>query len=465
MGSHELPLSTGASATGRAVIGSLSLTAALLGMAACPSGPDSLCRLGTQDCDGACVELDRDPDHCGACGAACSDTELCVDGRCAPPCGELAACEGTCADLTSDARHCGGCGIACPEGSICSEGACVEGCGGGALLCDAVCRDAASDESSCGACDVSCDAEQSCTDGACGCRDVLSDDANCGRCGNACLVGQRCLAGSCRPLCHGLVCTAGQVVWGQRIGDDGGAAPGSRLDQAAWAVAANDVGDVVVASEVRGTVFLGGDPFATGNGLDVLVARFDAEGRPIGAFELSGNGAERPRAIALAADGGVIVAGHYTSSNGSFCGLPATLGEDGFVVRTDTQGACLWAVHLTSPGADRFTGLARAADGSLWLSGYASGAATLTPASGPPASLDHDAGQDVVLARLDAAGTLVSATTFTGPGAQRAVDVVALDDGVALTGSYTGGWTMGDDDLQASGAGQDAMWAARLADI
>lgn len=454
MGSDELPLSAAA----------VAVAWALLGVAACLPAPGSLCRLGTTRCDSACVELDRDPDHCGACGTACVEGALCVEGRCAPPCGGLAACEGTCADLSSDARHCGGCGNACQPGTVCVDGTCVDGCGGGARRCDMVCVDVASDESSCGECDTLCGAEESCTEGTCGCRDVLSDDTNCGICGNACLPGQRCFEGSCRPLCDGIVCAAGQVAWGRRIGDDGAADPASRLDQAAWAVAADPTGEVVVASEIRGTVLVGGEPLATGNGLDVLVARFDAEGRPLGAFELSGVGAERPRAIALTADGGVIVAGFYTSSSGTFCGLPAAVGEDGFVVRTDAGGTCLWSVHLGSAGADRITSLARAEDGSFWLTGYISASATLTPASGAPASLPHEAGQDVVVARLDAAGTLIDATSFTGPGAQRAEDVVALSDGVALTGSYAGGWTVGADDLEPSAGGQDAMWAARLAD-
>ncbi len=59
----------------------------------CPSAtPDA--------CDGHCVDVERDPKHCGTCGTRCETTLLgsvCVDGRC-----ECAApkqrCEGSCVD-------------------------------------------------------------------------------------------------------------------------------------------------------------------------------------------------------------------------------------------------------------------------------------------------------------------------------------------------------------------------------
>jgi hypothetical protein len=39
------------------------------------------------ECDRACVDLQADRNHCGACGVACGEGEFCSEGTCAPPSG------------------------------------------------------------------------------------------------------------------------------------------------------------------------------------------------------------------------------------------------------------------------------------------------------------------------------------------------------------------------------------------
>src|SRR5262249_32048418 len=63
----------------------------------CPDGPacgpanqtcdagTCACAAGSTACAGACVQLDRDPLHCGGCARRCSSGEDCVDGACVPP--------------------------------------------------------------------------------------------------------------------------------------------------------------------------------------------------------------------------------------------------------------------------------------------------------------------------------------------------------------------------------------------
>lgn len=45
------------------------------------------CDLGESCCGGACVELDLDENHCGACGVECPDGQECVSGNCRVPLG------------------------------------------------------------------------------------------------------------------------------------------------------------------------------------------------------------------------------------------------------------------------------------------------------------------------------------------------------------------------------------------
>ncbi len=77
-------------------------------------------------CNGDCVDLLADPNHCGSCNNACDpDSEVCVNGRCGKDCGELLDCNGSCVDPQSDDQNCGGCGNECGSGSTCENGDCV----------------------------------------------------------------------------------------------------------------------------------------------------------------------------------------------------------------------------------------------------------------------------------------------------------------------------------------------------
>jgi hypothetical protein len=89
-----------------------------------------------QDGDGCEQDLLASTAHCGACNAPCSvanGTPSCDNGVC-----KLAACnsgysdcQGACVDLSKDPKNCGKCGNACGAGELCCAGACVvtAGCG------------------------------------------------------------------------------------------------------------------------------------------------------------------------------------------------------------------------------------------------------------------------------------------------------------------------------------------------
>lgn len=46
--------------------------------------PDGLpaCPAGFESCGSACVDLSKDPGHCGICEKACASGELCSNGTC-----------------------------------------------------------------------------------------------------------------------------------------------------------------------------------------------------------------------------------------------------------------------------------------------------------------------------------------------------------------------------------------------
>jgi len=182
------------------------------------------CADGKQDCDGVCVDLRIDPDHCGVCDTSCNSSDVCSIGICKDKCdAHLTNCSRSCVDTKSDIANCGGCGVVCEEGEDCYEGACTILC---VNVCDGVCTDVRNDNLNCGICSNPCDDGQICENGECRpiefqsckdecdgvCTDILVDNSNCGGCGNECGPGEICRAGVCanvdwcKDLCEG-ICT------------------------------------------------------------------------------------------------------------------------------------------------------------------------------------------------------------------------------------------------------------------
>jgi hypothetical protein len=207
--------------------------------------PSSNCPAGHTTCPGSyfpCdVDLRTDPNNCGACGAACPETNGiqtfdCVEGRCVLTCNivfpPLADCNNApddgCEANFSTNDNCGACGVKCTDpAKPCAQRSPTDygcGCPDGLMLCPGDdnfpgvhCADPNSNLN-CGACGHVCDKPgepdntfYACKNGTCeelkcvdnvgncdgsmmtnGCETSLLTDANCGACGNACAPGAKC---------------------------------------------------------------------------------------------------------------------------------------------------------------------------------------------------------------------------------------------------------------------------------
>ncbi len=140
-----------------------------------------------QDCGGTCVNIDRDPDHCGGCDLTCLEPEpYCYTGTCRS-CASLGRddCGGECVNLDFDAGHCGGCATPCAADEGCVFGACIPG-----------------DSDLCGACPdgwVCCENEW----GEGDCASLRTEDRHCGGCGVVCGAGEICEDALCVPDAFG----------------------------------------------------------------------------------------------------------------------------------------------------------------------------------------------------------------------------------------------------------------------
>lgn len=190
-----------------------------------PTMDGASCAVGQTSCDGACVDTQSDPDHCGACGASCSPDEVCDSGACRLPmecpAGEM-DCGAGCTDVSSDPDHCGGCGMACGAGEGCDDGSCTSVCAEGERGCEVagsvVCVDPDTDPDHCGGCDAPCALGQACSGGTCGCPsgteacgdacvDTDTNPDHCGGCGDPCGDGELCAEGAC--VCAGDLTSCG----------------------------------------------------------------------------------------------------------------------------------------------------------------------------------------------------------------------------------------------------------------
>lgn len=210
------------------------------------------CTPGFEDCngdklgDGCEVDTRTNPDHCGACGNACSKENVagvtCEEGACAGACVQpWADCnndllgDGCETNIESNPSNCGGCGVACSQSHVaaaCAMGMCDGACEAGFADCngdklgDGCETNVASDPMHCGACGVACSNDNisaACTAGVCagacaagfadcngdkladGCEtNIASDAANCGACGDSCSqneVTASCVGGACSGAC------------------------------------------------------------------------------------------------------------------------------------------------------------------------------------------------------------------------------------------------------------------------
>jgi streptogramin lyase len=211
------------------------------------SGPH--CEQGETVCDGTCVELGSNPDHCGACGQRCPEGRVCSGGNCQRDCpsgefdcagqcrptgGSFEVCGDQCVDTTDDPAHCGGCSQVCRgDEPFCQSSTCVE------------CRS----EGDCGEDEV-------CRQGECACPEPDCGDAECGTVTNACGESKTC--GSCgsgevcgddrQCVCAVHVFTASADLTVRKIGPDG---------SEAWTFDGHDSNVHAIATDSQGNVYTG----------------------------------------------------------------------------------------------------------------------------------------------------------------------------------------------------------------
>ncbi|NLI79691.1 MAG: hypothetical protein GX442_25010 [Candidatus Riflebacteria bacterium] len=184
---------------------------------------------------------------------------------------------------------------------------------------------------------------------------------------------------------------------------------------------------------VAGSTFLEDPAIGYHGGTDVLLMRLDSAGNLLWKRCFGGNGEDTAYAVRQAGDGGFLLACGADSLNGDVA--TALGGTDAWVVKVTAAGALQWATSLGGPLDDLAASVEPTADGGCVVAGRVA---------------SHTAGEDadgfglgnVLVARLDASGTVLWQKDYGGVDEERAYAVRPTSDGgfvVAGTASSLSG--------------------------
>lgn len=163
---------------------------------------------------------------------------------------------------------------------------------------------------------------------------------------------------------------------------------------------------------------------------DFWATRIDSNGGLVWEASFGGNGFDVIRAIAPASDGGFLLAGLSSSAVSGNKTAASHGGNDFWVVRIDADGNKLWDQSFGGSGNDQLWAAKALPDGGFALVGYSSSGAT-----GNKTSLNLG-GTDFWLVRLDSAGTRLWDQSFGGSGNDQAYAMdCAADGGFILVGN------------------------------
>jgi enterochelin esterase-like enzyme len=221
-----------------------------------------------------------------------------------------------------------------------------------------------------------------------------------------------------------------------------GTQTGSPGDDFASGVLGRADGSVVQAVTVSGDA-LG---HSVAGGSDVLVQKLAADGGSQWVTPIASALNERMYGVVDGGDDAVITAGYQRIDHSG------AQNDDGLAVKLAADGSVLWSTSFGDPAAaDRVYGVASDGDGGAFLAGYSSGVVGSAASAGD---------KDIVITRVDAAGTVLWSSQFGSPGEDKAFAAAPAPDGGVYVGGTAGGAMPG----SASAGGYDAWVAEYSAD-
>jgi hypothetical protein len=395
------------------------------------------------------------------------------EGGSAAACGApLTDCEGTCVDTQLSREHCGSCGMACAEGELCSVGQCGVECLGGTSQCGDRCVDLTVDPANCGDCDVACNSESTCFDSGC--------HLQCG--GGPCEPGQhlwsRRLGNTANNYFHALnqdpagniyaagyfegafdlgggsIGTAavrnvvlakfdkdGNHLWSKAFGSNDGYGHDVALDAS---------GNVILSGIFNGSIDFGTGPLTATGAYDAFVAKFDTDGNAIWNKRFGDTTDTRAHFVDVDASGNILLTGIFFGTVDFGNGPRTTAGSwDGYVAKFDPQGNVMW-VRIFGDAADqRARGVCMGPGGEVIIVSQYTGSVSFGGKA-----LTSAGEWDSYVAKLDPMGNELWSKSFGSADPEQYLFVCSADvlGNVFVAGQFRGSWDLGGGMLTSSGS-------------
>lgn len=230
----------------------------------------------------------------------------------------------------------------------------------------------------------------------------------------------------------------GHLDWGFTIGGP--------AEDAAWAMAIDGAGDLVVAGFFSQTADFGGSSLNAAGNRDGFVAKYNVGGNLIWAKAIGGPGIDEVIAVKASADGSIYFTGSYTDSIVSTAGT--IVSEDFFDIfygKLDADGNLVWLKTAGGANMNKPQDIDIDGEENIYIGGFFFGSLTFDTVTANSVAFDN-----LFFVKLDSAGNLVFMETSLY-GDSREVIGLAVDaaQNIALTGFYSQVLFLGADTLVA----------------
>ena len=202
-----------------------------------------------------------------------------------------------------------------------------------------------------------------------------------------------------------------------------------------------------LTSGLDGSIYVSGrtygalDGQTNSGGADAFLTKYSADGTKVWTKLLGSSGSENNHALTTGLDGSIYVSGYTT---GALDGQTNSGSNDAFLTKYSADGTKAWTKLLGSTGSDVTRALTTGLDGSIYVSGHTTGALDGQTNSGS---------NDAFLTKYSADGTKVWTKLLGTSGDDYDLALTTgLDDSI-----YVSGFTTGALDGQANSGGTDAF--------
>ena len=220
---------------------------------------------------------------------------------------------------------------------------------------------------------------------------------------------------------------------------------GGTADDFGYAIQTTPDGGYVVAGSSSST---NGDVTGNHGGKDYWVVKLNAVGNLQWQKSIGGSNNEEARAIQTTSDGGYIVVGYSLSTNGDVTGNHGN--EDYWVVKLDATGNMQWQKSLGGSGADIAYSVQSTSDGGYLVAGNSiSNNGNVTGNHGFT---------DYWVVKLNSLGDIQLQKTFGGSGFDHAFSIVTTSDGGFVVAGDSNSL---DSDVTGNHTSQD-FWIVKL---